>query len=409
MSRGKYSMIPDMSKLRSAVACFAWLLIVTQVGAAELKRVEHDTVEARSGAVVVDSGGSLAHTAQLYPADENGKILFAGDTYKQTEMVFELLDKVLKAIHAKRESVVKLNVYVANDEINAEVRTEIRRRFGKSLPAVSYMRGQLLHEESLIALDAVVVVAKKLEKVESLSIKGVHPAPGGSHVTILPAGRKAYVSGLASKGTMAQATDETMKQLWGILDFLQAEPAQIVQFKAFLNPMTDHAVVLAEIKKRFPQGSWPVVHLVEWTSTIPIEIEMIVALPKAAEKLPVVEYLTPPGVTASPVYSRIARVNGGKEVYVSGLFGEAAVNGDKQLVAIFAELRRLSESAGSDLRHLLKATYYVASDDANRRLNTIRPDYYDPARPPAASKASVRGVGLPGRTVTLDMIAVTKE
>jgi len=153
----------------------------------------------------------------------------------------------------------------------------------------------------------------------------------------------------------------------------------------------------------------PVVHLVEWTSTTPIEIELIVALPKTEEKLPVVEYLTPPGVTASPVYSRVARVNGGKDVYISGLFGEPDTNGDKQLVAIFAELQRLAEAAGSDLRHLVKATYYVASDDTNRRLNTIRPDYYDPARPPAASKASVRGVGLATRTVTLDMIAVTKE
>jgi enamine deaminase RidA (YjgF/YER057c/UK114 family) len=395
-------------QLKSAAVWLIMLFSLLSLEASELKRVEVDAGRSRSGAVVV-SGAVLLHTAQLLSLDEHGKILYAGDTYKQTETVFDMLDKVLKAAHGKRESVVKLNVYVANDEVGAEVRMEIRRRFGKNLPAVSYMRGHLMHGEALVALDAVAVATRKMDKVESLAINGIHPVPGGSHVTFLPAGRKAYVSGMASKGTMAVATDETMKQLWSVLEFLKAEPAQVVQLKAFLNPMTDYGVVLEEIKKRFPAGNLPVVHLVEWTSTTPIEIELIVALPKSEEKLPVVEYLTPSGVTASPVYSRVVRVNGGKDVYVSGLFGEAATNGEGQLVAIFGELRRLAEAAGSDLRHLVKATYYVASDDTNRRLNTIRPDYYDPARPPAASKASVRGVGLAGRTVTLDMIAVTKE
>ncbi len=407
MSHWKYSVL-KVSRLKSSVVCLFMLLSLVSLRAADLKRVEVDAVQARAGAVVV-SGAVLLHTAQLLSLDEHGKVLFAGDTYKQTEMVFDLLDKVLKAAHGKRESVVKLNVYMANDEVGAEVRMEIRRRFGKNLPAVSYMRGHLMHGEALVALDAVAETTRKMEKVESLAIKGIHPVPGGSHVTFLPAGRKAYVSGMASKGTMTVATDETMKQLWSVLEFLKAEPAQVVQLKAFLNPMTDHGVVMEEIKKRFPQGPLPVVHLVEWTSTTPIEIELIVALPKVEEKLPVVEYLTPPGVTASPVYSRVARVNGGKNVYISGLFGEPDTNGDKQLMAIFAELQRLAEAVGSDLRHLVKATYYVASDDTNRRLNTIRPDYYDPARPPAASKASVRGIGLAGRTVTLDMIAVTKE
>jgi enamine deaminase RidA (YjgF/YER057c/UK114 family) len=151
-----------------------------------------------------------------------------------------------------------------------------------------------------------------------------------------------------------------------------------------------------------------VVHLVEWTTAAPVEIEMIVGLPPA-EGLPVVDYLNPPGVKASPVFSRIARVNGGQEVYLSSLYGDPNTMGDAQLVTIFAELKRLVEAAGSDLRHMVKATYYVASDPTNRRLTTIRAERFDPERAPAASKAAVLGTGLAGRLVTLDMIAVTKE
>ena len=66
-------------------------------------------------------------------------------------------------------------------------------------------------------------------------------------------------------------------------------------------------------------------------------------------------------------------------------------------------------SAGGDFRHLVKATYYVSDDPASRALNELRPRHYDPARPPAASKAMVAGVGAPGRAITLDMIAVSTK
>jgi hypothetical protein len=54
----------------------------------------------------------------------------------------------------------------------------------------------------------------------------------------------------------------------------------------------------------------------------------------------------------------------------------------------------------------VKATYYVSDDDASKQLNVIRPKFYDPQRPPAASKAIVPAVGVSERSITIDMIAV---
>jgi len=73
---------------------------------------------------------------------------------------------------------------------------------------------------------------------------------------------------------------------------------------------------------------------------------------------------------------------------------------------LFEQLREVLAATGSDLRHLAKATYYVTDEDASDALNKLRPEYYDPARPPAASKATVHGVGAADRTVSMDMIAV---
>ncbi len=70
------------------------------------------------------------------------------------------------------------------------------------------------------------------------------------------------------------------------------------------------------------------------------------------------------------------------------------------------QLKATLAKAGSDLNHLVKATYYVSSDGTSKALNELRPRYYDPKRPPSASKALVAGVGREGRALALNMIAV---
>ena len=63
---------------------------------------------------------------------------------------------------------------------------------------------------------------------------------------------------------------------------------------------------------------------------------------------------------------------------------------------------------GSDFRHLVKATYLHEDDGTSTALNDLRPNYYDPERPPAASKANIAGTGDPTLGMVVDMIAVPK-
>jgi enamine deaminase RidA (YjgF/YER057c/UK114 family) len=141
----------------------------------------------------------------------------------------------------------------------------------------------------------------------------------------------------------------------------------------------------------------------EWRgASLPVEIELVATAPGAfggAEQLTFVEPI-------SSRFSRVARVFDGRPVFVSGLVG-ASDDPVRQVHEIFAELRRVLSEAGSDLRHLVKATYYVSDTGADQEINAIRPTLFDANRPPAASKISVQGTGRPGKGVTIDMIAVT--
>jgi len=73
---------------------------------------------------------------------------------------------------------------------------------------------------------------------------------------------------------------------------------------------------------------------------------------------------------------------------------------------MFDSLRHVLEPWRSDFQHLIKATYFVSLPEVSAKLNELRPRYYDPRRPPSASKAMVPGIGLPGASISMDMIAV---
>jgi enamine deaminase RidA (YjgF/YER057c/UK114 family) len=153
------------------------------------------------------------------------------------------------------------------------------------------------------------------------------------------------------------------------------------------------------------------VAFVEWISPAPnppIEIELIAGGGGDFSKEPEpVSFLTPPGTTTSKVFSRVARVNHGKIIYVSGLYGMKAQYADGQVREIFASLGEILKKTGSDFANLAKATYYVSDDAASDGLNKIRPEFYNSQRPPSASKAKVKAVGPPGKSVTFDVIATS--
>jgi enamine deaminase RidA (YjgF/YER057c/UK114 family) len=161
-------------------------------------------------------------------------------------------------------------------------------------------------------------------------------------------------------------------------------------------------------KAFFPEGETPPLVFVEWESSLPIEIELVAAGGRAVPGNKPMDFITPEGMTASPVFCRVVRVNYGDLVFVSGLNGDDICKPNEQVNVIFQDLKKLVGEHRSDLRHLVKATYYVSENDVSTELNKLRPDYYDPARPPAASKAMVAGCG-DGSTITIDMIAVAEE
>jgi enamine deaminase RidA (YjgF/YER057c/UK114 family) len=298
---------------------------------------------------------------------------------------------------------VKINAYTASDEDAVAVAAILESQFeAQRRPAFACVTTPLRHPGSRVALDVIAAVGQTGRR------------PNGASAGFLKLGPRVFISGQAEKGdgTMAGATRKTMESLGRTLDFLGLQKSNVVQVKCFLNPMGAVPEAEREIAAWFGPGEVTPgcpVSFVEWQSPLPVEIEMVVSAPDFGHG-PSVEVRTPPGMTTPAVYSRVTIVRHSTLVYIGGLYPASNVASPAvQLRSLFSRLKQCLDVTGSDWTHLVKATYYVSDESLSKEHNVVRPDYFSPRRPPAASKANVRGVGLPGHGISMDFIAVPGE
>lgn len=369
-----------------------------------LGRLSLDPLSGGSRAVTAGAV-PLLHTPQVHAWNDSGKIASPGRAGDQVKLAFERLGEALVAGASGFNDLVRLNVYAASNDLVRRVREQLEDLIpAGSRPAVTNVVGGLTDAGSLVALDAVAVSSKPAGLVNVNAAWGRSAARQG----VLAPGRKLFISGQAEKGaSLRECTRATMTSLQQTLEMFQLSAEHVVQIKSFVTPIGGKAEVEDEIARFFKPDRLPPLVYVEWKSTLPIEIELIAAVPEgtfASATSESVEYHTPKWLSSSPIFSRVALVNSPTTIYTGGLYGKPA-SAEAQVRDIFAQLREITAETHSDLKHLAKATYYVASDETSAKLNAVRPEFYDPQRPPAASKAVVAGVGLADRGITLDMIA----
>ncbi len=378
-----------------------------EAGELPIEYVPLDAPEGMSQAVMVQ-GLPLVHTRQLLPLDAAGELVGEGAVDEQIEQVLDNLEAVLKDAGSGLDRLVRLHVYALAPPTIVRVRELLGKRLPPAVrPAITAVLTPLPRRGAEVALDAVAAGTGSGDGVVRRRSEAVAGEANRADAAVLPPGGAVYLSGLPADGGLTEsAVDRAMSELMDTLDLLQLEPEHVVQVKVFLRPVTSAEEVLREVEKFFPDQMTPPVVFVEWLASVPIEIEMVAQLPPSDEGGERLEFFTPPEVRPSHIFSRVALVRADRKIYVSGQYARKPSRGEPQAIYVFEQLQEILDQVGSDMRHLAKATYYVADHDASRWVDRTRPTVFDPQRPPAASKATVHAVGMEGRTMTIDMIAV---
>jgi enamine deaminase RidA (YjgF/YER057c/UK114 family) len=358
-------------------------------------------------AVVVEEG-ALVHTAVMYPENASGDLEGVGDARLQAARVLSNIELALKEARTTLTDLVRLHVYVADQSVTPHIDTLLAERFGarENRPAVTFVETAMPRAGMLVAMDAIAATAWIPARGGGtrLAAAGLPQRTArASHAAIQPDGPFVIVSGRAMPGQFDLAIRETMAQLRGDLERVGLTFDDVVQIKSFLGDIGSARRLERVVAESFAGGRVPPQVLTEWrNNAAPAEIELVATAPRTGAVRMDVEHFEPIGGR----YSRVTRANAGRPVFVSGLYGESP-DPEAQVGEMFGELQRVLQEAGSDIRHLVKATYYVSDSAADDRINTIRPTIYDAQHPPAASKLFVRGVARPGKASTFDMIAVT--
>ena len=394
----------------AAAACLAVGAVVATPGnsAAQDVRLRGIDAPGTARAVVVEEG-ALVHTALLLPEDAEGRLKGEADVQLQAAHVFENLQRALAAGRTSLARLVRLHVYLTDASATPVIERLLAERFaGGHKPAVTFVETAPLRKGVLVAMDAIAATAAtgNPARPERHVVQGLaKQARNGAHVAVQPQGPFAVVSGLAAPGEFEAGIAGTMEQLRAALESVGLSFDHVVQIKSFARDVSRADQLRDIVAGHFKETAPPQV-VTEWLGAgPPAEIELIAAMPAPSPAATAVERLT----YVEPIlsrYSRVAAVRGGRPVFISGLYGPSS-DAVTQVTEMFEQLRRVLEAAGSNLTHLVKATYYVSDTTADERINAIRPTLYDPKRPPAASKIRVRGTGRPGKGSTMDMIAVT--
>lgn len=338
--------------------------------------------------------GPLLFTEQILP-----RAVSAGAD-AQVKEVIDALAALLSEAGSDLSRVVRLNFYVADDSVTPVVHAALAARFQNAPPAVTLVRSPLPRQGASVACDAVAAIARRGEGIQKIGTSAV-----------LPAGGKAFISGQAKRGKdFADSVSQTMEALHASLPSIGVSKADVVQVKAFINPLSSHAVARSAIERSYSGGHVPALVITEWLASAPTEIELITAAPRAQPKGgEAIEYHWLPGMPVSPYFSRMTTVAAGTPlVFIGNIDGGDGAPRDQWLRA-FQELAGVLRDCGSSFRHMAKATYFLADPAAREFLGEIRSVFYDPTRPPAASAVDVQSIGLPRRGVALDMIVVPSK
>ena len=154
-----------------------------------------------------------------------------------------------------------LNLYVADPKpaLIRKIESEIEQAWSReACPTLTLIPSPIPGGAS-VAADAVIAVPMNDDSVTRF----------GNSASVVPPGRDIlYVSGRVGSGGLAAATTETMRQLFDVLTHLGSTRADVVQVKAFIQPMSRWETVQLQIDRAFGDASSPPVVYVAWTSPL---------------------------------------------------------------------------------------------------------------------------------------------
>lgn len=127
------------------------------------------------------------------------------------------------------------------------------------------------------------------------------------------------------------------------------------------------------------------------------------------------KFFNPETMPKSTGYSQVARVEGGKIVYVAGQValdksGNLVGKGDfrAQAQQVFTNLKAAIEAAGGDFNDVIKLNYYCVDISHLAEVREVRDKFISLKNPPASTAVEVPKLFRPDFLIEVEAVAVVK-
>ena len=323
-------------------------------------------------------------------AAETARLSFAISPLSTKGLLSQQTRDAIKAIRAAAHggALIKLRAFVAGTGDLRRIPTivsEIMTEAHQPLPAVSTVFvGALPLEGAQVQIEAVY-----LEK------KSVNPAG------------LAFFSGQLVRATadkprpMAEVFGESLSNLQSAAQKSSAEMLRVTCYVSHLEGIPD---LQSRMTGAFPKAVQTLVQLQRVTGPSLTECEGVGRL--ATAPAAAVEFFNPEGLTKSPAYSQVVKVNAPKVVFTTTQqsFGLDAA----AMRLMMDRLKKMLDSTNADFDQVAVAYIYSLTGPATEQFRAVRGSYYNAKSPPASTLLVFEGLPSNDATIGVDLVAISR-
>ena len=299
----------------------------------------------------------------------------------------------LKAVRAGAHggTMVRLRAFVAGSGDLRRVPAIVSEEFARSkqpLPVVNVIQVGALPLEGA----QVVIEATYLEK-RATNPQGI-----------------AFLSGQLVRATnekprpFAEVASESIANLEKAASAAGVTGEAMLRATCFVSLLDNPAELTQKLAAKWPRAALNVVQLQRITGPSLVECEGVGRLATAPARP--VEYLNPEGLTKSPMYTQVVKVNAPQLVFTTTQQSFALDAAGMRLA--MDRLKRLLESAKTGYPEVVMAHIYALSNKAAEEFRAIRFDFYDKTKPPGSTLLNFEGLTSNDATLGIDVVAVAR-
>ncbi|MBM3774345.1 MAG: RidA family protein [Acidobacteria bacterium] len=293
----------------------------------------------------------------------------------------------LKALLRSTGGIVKIRAFVAGSGDLRRARDIVSETFTERrlpLPALTVVQVGGLPQ---VSLEAVAVAKKEVNPKGLIFISGQDATSDNPLDPVLPLAEKS----LANLRAAVQGGG--------------ASAAGVLRVTCFLSAINDAGQIRQKLAAEYPGAALSVVQVQRAPARAVVECEAVARAGAGAAGG--IEFLSPQGLTRSPNYSQVVRVDAPKLAFSGSQTAFGFQESDARLA--FERLGRELEQHRTSLKDVIMSSIYPLSASLADQVRKVRFEFYDRSRPPASTMLPFDGLPSMDASFSVDVVAVVSR